>query len=258
MQTKRKLIVAMFASSLMAGAAYAQDAGAQAGTTGSASGTVKMNSQNSAKPIAPGQQQKAGSVDSAAEAAPGQKMKDGTVDSASEAAPGQVKSQDQAAGEIDEDDTTDSPSTAQSLAPGQQQKDGAVDSAAEAAPGQKMKDGTVDSASEAAPGQMKSQDQASDENGSGVSDETTASIDLTTEQRTEVKQVFTTQSVEPVDIDIDLSVGVAVPRTVTLHPVPPRIGEIVPAYQGYDYFVLADGRIVIVEPDTLHVVYILV
>ena len=194
MQTKRKLILAMFASSLMAGAAYAQDTGAQAGTTGAASDTVKMDSQNSAKPIAPGQQQKAGSVDSAAEAAPGQNMKDGTVDSASEAAPGQ----------------------------------------------------------------MKSQDQASDENGSGVSDETTASIDLTTEQRTEVKQVFTTQSVEPVDIDIDLSVGVAVPRTVTLHPVPPRIVEIVPAYQGYDYFVLADGRIVIVEPDTLHVVYILV
>ena len=194
MQTKRKLILAMFASSLMAGAAYAQDAGAQAGTTGAASGAIKMDSENSAKP----------------------------------------------------------------LAPGQQQKEGSIDSAAEAAPGQQMKDGTVDSASEAAPGQMKPQDEASDETGPDVSDETTASIDLSTEQRTEVKQVFTTQSVEPVDIDFDLSVGVAVPRTVTLHPVPPRIVEIVPAYEGYEYFVLADGRIVIVEPGTLHVVYILV
>jgi hypothetical protein len=34
--------------------------------------------------------------------------------------------------------------------------------------------------------------------------------------------------------------------------------EIVPAYEGYSYFVLADGRIVIVEPDTLEIVVILV
>jgi hypothetical protein len=61
-----------------------------------------------------------------------------------------------------------------------------------------------------------------------------------------------------VDIDIDVNVGVVVPRTVTLRPLPPRVIEIVPAYRGYEYFVLADGRIVIVEPGTYKVVYILV
>ena len=60
------------------------------------------------------------------------------------------------------------------------------------------------------------------------------------------------------DIDIDINVGVAVPSTVVLHPLPPRVIEIVPAYRGYEYFVLADGRIIIVEPGTLKIVYILV
>jgi hypothetical protein len=90
------------------------------------------------------------------------------------------------------------------------------------------------------------------------SNETTASINVTAEQKTEIKQVITETKVEPVrDIDVDISVGVEVPRTVEVHPLPPRIVEIVPAYKGYVYFVLADGRIVILEPDTYEVVVIL-
>ena len=53
-------------------------------------------------------------------------------------------------------------------------------------------------------------------------------------------------------------IGVAVPSTVVLHPLPPRVIEIVPDYRGYEYFVLADGRIIIVEPGTLKIVYVLV
>ncbi|MCV3241779.1 DUF1236 domain-containing protein [Mesorhizobium sp. ZC-5] len=91
------------------------------------------------------------------------------------------------------------------------------------------------------------------------SDETTASVDVTVEQKTEIKQVITETKVEPVrDIDVDISVGVAVPRTIEVHQLPPRIIEIVPAYRNYVYFVLADGRIVILEPDTYEIVVILV
>jgi hypothetical protein len=90
------------------------------------------------------------------------------------------------------------------------------------------------------------------------SSETTASINVTAEQKTEIKQVITETKVEPVrDVDIDISVGVEVPSTIELHPLPPRIVEIVPAYRNYVYFVLADGRIVIVEPDTHEIVVIL-
>lgn len=136
-------------------------------------------------------------------------------------------------------------------APGQR-KQGEAKSATEAAPGQRQKEGEVDSAKEAAPGHAKTQ-AAEDK----PSNETTASVDITTEKRTEIKQVIHETDVKPVHVDVDVSVGVAIPHKVELHPLPPRIVEIVPAYEGYDYFVLADGRIIIVEPSTYKVVYII-
>jgi hypothetical protein len=48
-----------------------------------------------------------------------------------------------------------------------------------------------------------------------------------------------------------------VPAAVELHPLPARIIKIVPEYRGYEFFLLPDGRIVIVEPDTLKVVLII-
>lgn len=94
--------------------------------------------------------------------------------------------------------------------------------------------------------------------------ETTASIgdvDVTVEQKTEIRQVISEVDIDPVevdDIDVDISVGVAVPRTIEVRPLPRRIVEIVPAFEGYVFFVLADGRIIILEPDSYEIVYILV
>jgi hypothetical protein len=88
-----------------------------------------------------------------------------------------------------------------------------------------------------------------------------APAEVTVEQKTEIKQVVQEVDVEPIAvdrIDFDINVGVAVPRTIVVHPLPPRIVEIVPEYEGYLYFILADGRIVIVEPDTLKIVVIIV
>ncbi|TGU38651.1 DUF1236 domain-containing protein, partial [bacterium M00.F.Ca.ET.152.01.1.1] len=72
-------------------------------------------------------------------------------------------------------------------------------------------------------------------------------------------QIIHETKVEPVrDVSFDISVGVEVPRhKVRLHRLPARIVKIVPAYESYDYFVLADGRIVIVDPDTYKIVLIL-
>lgn len=92
----------------------------------------------------------------------------------------------------------------------------------------------------------------------GVSGETTGSIDVTTEQRTEIRQIITEEKVEPAaSVDFDVTVGTAVPQTVEVHTLPPRIVELVPAYEGYKYFVLADGRIVIVDPNSMEIVYII-
>jgi hypothetical protein len=84
-------------------------------------------------------------------------------------------------------------------------------------------------------------------------------VDVTVEQKTEITQIIKEEKVDPVDVDVDLSVGVIVPQTVKvkLKQLPPRIVEIVPGYEGYLFFVLADGRIVIVEPSTLKIVVIL-
>ncbi|MGX7877433.1 DUF1236 domain-containing protein [Mesorhizobium sp. ORM6] len=88
----------------------------------------------------------------------------------------------------------------------------------------------------------------------------TASIsNVTVEQKTQITQVIKETTVEPVsNVDFDISVGVEVPRhKIQLHPLRARIVKIVPAYESYEYFVLADGRNVIVDPDTLKIVLIL-
>ncbi|RWH82050.1 MAG: DUF1236 domain-containing protein [Mesorhizobium sp.] len=88
---------------------------------------------------------------------------------------------------------------------------------------------------------------------------TGAISNVTVEQKTEITQILKQEKVEPVaSVDFDIAVGVEVPRQkVKLRRLPPRIVEIVPAYESYEYFVLADGRIVIVDPDTLTIVLIL-
>lgn len=46
----------------------------------------------------------------------------------------------------------------------------------------------------------------------------------------------------------DATVGAVVPQTALRHPVPQEIIAAVPEAQGYEYFVLPDGRIVLVHP----------
>ncbi len=83
-------------------------------------------------------------------------------------------------------------------------------------------------------------------------------VELSSEQKQEAKSAFSEVKVKHVNIDFDLSIGFAVPRTIVLQPVPARIITLVPAYQGYLFFVTADGQIVIVAPDTHQIVYVIV
>lgn len=92
---------------------------------------------------------------------------------------------------------------------------------------------------------------------SGDSDMTvTGSIDLSAEDQAELRSVLS-GSGSPVELETEVSVGAMLPATVEFQPLPPRFIEVVPEYEGYRYFVLADGRIVIVKPDTPEVVYIM-
>jgi len=136
--------------------------------------------------------------------------------------------------------------SASEAAPGQMQNSGEAGSATEAAPGQQQKSGEPGDAQQAAPGQVKK------------SDEGSTNVEISSEQQVEIRKVITEVDVEPVTTEVNVNIGVEVPRTIELRPLPPKIVEIVPAYEGYEFFLLPDGRIVIVEPDTLKVVYILV
>ncbi len=59
------------------------------------------------------------------------------------------------------------------------------------------------------------------------------------------------------DVDFDLSVGSTVPSRVALLPVPGRVLDLNPSYAGYGFFWLADGRLVLVEPQTRRIALIL-
>ncbi|MBI2715053.1 MAG: DUF1236 domain-containing protein [Rhizobiales bacterium] len=79
---------------------------------------------------------------------------------------------------------------------------------------------------------------------------TRLSASLQSSQKTRLNQVVAKLDVRPItNVNFSIAVGTAVPRTVTLHPVPAAIVEIIPQYRGYDFFVVRD-EIVIVEPSS--------
>jgi len=82
---------------------------------------------------------------------------------------------------------------------------------------------------------------------------------ISTEQKTRVKSVFSGHLVAPArDINVAVSVGVVVPRSVHFYPVPEDVVTIVPDYRGYEYFMIDDSQLAIVDPNTLKVVDIIV
>ena len=119
--------------------------------------------------------------------------------------------------------------------------------------------GTTDQQAQGKP-KVQTDEQAQGKTPTQTDQGSTASItNVTVEQKTQITQVIKETRVEPVsNVDFDISVGVEIPRhKIRLHRLPARIVKIVPAYETYEYFVLADGRIVIVDPDTLKIVLIL-
>jgi hypothetical protein len=84
-----------------------------------------------------------------------------------------------------------------------------------------------------------------------------ATPDISGEQDVQIRDAITQEGTKPADIGMDVQIGVVVPSDrASLHPLPAGIIKIVPAFAGYQYVLLADGRIVIVEPASLRVVHI--
>jgi hypothetical protein len=119
-----------------------------------------------------------------------------------------------------------------------------------------------DSADDAPPADDSADDAGADDSDDDASAGGAAAVEITEEQETELRSFWRDwedyDDVERVDIDIDIEIGASIPATVVHYPLPPRVIEIVPAYAGYHYIILVDGTIVIIEPDTLVIVYVIV
>ena len=84
-----------------------------------------------------------------------------------------------------------------------------------------------------------------------------SNVSLTTEQKTVIRsKVLTSSAPRVTNVNFDIRIGTVVPRTVRIAPVPRTLVEIEPTWRGYMYFVYAD-EIIIVEPRTLEIVYVL-
>jgi hypothetical protein len=86
---------------------------------------------------------------------------------------------------------------------------------------------------------------------------TSATAAPPTEKRTQITTAIRQEKVEEVrNVNFNISVGVSVPSTVRVHPVPTRVIEIYPEWRGYD-FIFVNGRYVILRPQTREIVYVI-
>ena len=185
---------------------------------------------------------------SARDTAPGQKMQDGDK-GARAYAPGQTKTdgdsaRDDAPGHKKADSDRDG-------GPGKKASDANESQSDDATSGDKAKE-RMKSADDAQPSKSKDLTDSKSEGGK------TAKIgNLSQEKKTEVRAVFRKHKVQPArGLDINISVGAVVPRSVTFHPIPRDIVVIAPAYAGYLYFVIGD-ELCIVDPVTYEIVDII-
>ncbi|HVX35144.1 MAG TPA: DUF1236 domain-containing protein [Hyphomicrobium sp.] len=82
---------------------------------------------------------------------------------------------------------------------------------------------------------------------------------VTAEEKTRLKTVFTRHHVEPArDLNVSVNVGVRIPHSVRLYPVPEDVIAIAPDYRDYMYVMLDDNRVAIIDPDSYEVVDIIV
>ncbi len=80
---------------------------------------------------------------------------------------------------------------------------------------------------------------------------------VTSEQSAQIAQIIAAAGVPRVAVDFDVAIGAAIPSSVTLSPLPVEVTSLVPGLAGYLFFVVDDGRIVLVSPNTLRVVLVI-
>jgi Protein of unknown function (DUF1236) len=102
------------------------------------------------------------------------------------------------------------------------------------------------------------QDRMGQQNGAAGRASGGANVQLTQDQRTKIKDVVVRdRNVARVDnVNFNIRVGVAVPRTVHVAVLPAEVVTLVPEYRGFEYVVVGD-QLLIIDPNTMEIVAIL-
>ncbi len=80
---------------------------------------------------------------------------------------------------------------------------------------------------------------------------------LSTEHHTQFRETIRSERVAPLnDVRFSVTIGEAIPRTVHLNRLPPRILKYAPQYRRYEYILVGDD-ILIVDPRTLRIVAVI-
>lgn len=80
---------------------------------------------------------------------------------------------------------------------------------------------------------------------------------LTSEQRSKItSNIRQTNVKRETNVNFNISVGTVVPRSMTLHALPPTVVEVYPQWRGYR-FVLVGDEIIIIEPGSYRIVAVI-
>ncbi|MGE3148832.1 MAG: DUF1236 domain-containing protein [Pseudorhodoplanes sp.] len=141
---------------------------------------------------------------------------------------------------------------------GRMSNDGKASSAAEKANDTKASPGSRSSTDKSMDRNKSSDDaNAKQRSTSGQGAAAGASANLTTEQRTRITSVIKEQKVRPMtNVNFSIAIGTRVPRSVHFYALPTTVVEVYPEWRGYRYILVGD-EIVIVNPRTYEIVYII-
>ena len=84
-------------------------------------------------------------------------------------------------------------------------------------------------------------------------------VNLTSEQKTRITTTIKQQAKPVTNVNFNISVGTRVPREQIVtywQPLPTTVVEVYPEWRGY-YFILVGGQIVIIEPSSYEIVYVM-
>ena len=95
---------------------------------------------------------------------------------------------------------------------------------------------------------------AADQGKPGGKPEKQATKEIKPEQKTVIKQTFVRENIRPQHLNVQVRVGVAVPRTVVLYALPPTLIEIYPSYRSYKFVLADDDTILVIDPVTWEIV----